>query len=35
MEIEAARLLIYKAASEKDRKMNFSSSASMAERYGF
>ena len=33
MEIEAARLLIYKAASEKDRKMNFSSSASMAKVY--
>ena len=33
MEIEAARLLIYKAASEKDRKLNFSSSASMAKVY--
>ena len=33
MEIEAARLLIYKAASKKDRKLNFSSSASMAKVY--
>ena len=33
MEIEAARLLIYKAASEKDKKLNFSSSASMAKVY--
>ena len=33
MEIQAARMLIFKAAWEKDNKMNFSSSASMAKVY--
>ena len=33
IEIEAARLLIYKAAWEKDNKMNFSAKASMAKVY--
>ena len=33
MEIEAARMLIFKAAWEKDNKLNFSSSASMAKVY--
>ncbi len=33
MEIEAARLLIYKACSKKDKKEDFSSSASMAKVY--
>ena len=33
MEIEAARMLILKAAWEKDNKLNFSSSASMAKVY--
>ena len=33
MEIQAARMLIFKAAWEKDNKINFSSSASMAKVY--
>ena len=33
MEIEAARLLIYKACSKKDKKEDFSSYASMAKVY--
>jgi len=33
MEIEAARMLIYKAAWKKDNKISFSSSASMAKVY--
>ena len=33
MEIEAARMLIFKAAWEKDNKFNFSSSASIAKVY--